>query len=98
MNNGQLATSLPICYELMAEHRAIGDHSHVVDDLLALSTHYGAMGDLEQSLSFCREAYQLATDKQLGGKQKYCATILASTLSDSGLYAEAIAFSFQGEF
>lgn len=82
----------------MVEHRAIGDHSHVVDDLLALSTHYDAMGDLEQSLSFCREAYQLATDKQLGGKQKYCATILASTLSDSGLYAEAIAFSFQGEF
>lgn len=95
MNSGQLATSLPICYELMAECRVIGDHSGVVDNLLALSAHYGAMGDFEQSLSFCREAYQLTIDKQLGGKQKYCATILASTLSNSGRYAEAIVFSKQ---
>lgn len=95
MNNGQLAASLPICYELMAEHRVTGDHSHVVDDLLALSAHYGAMGDFEQSLSFCKEAYQLALDKQLTDKRKKCAVTLINRFFDSGRYAEAIALSKQ---
>lgn len=95
MNNGQLAASLPICYELMAEHRVTGDHSHVVDDLLALSAHYGAMGDFEQSLSFCKEAYQLAIDKQLIDKRKKCAVTLINRFFDSGRYAEAIALSKQ---
>lgn len=93
MNRGQMAESLPICYELMAEHRVIGDHSRVVDDLLLLSAHYSIMKDSEQSLSFCKDAYRLAIDKQLVDKQKYCAVMLVSCLSEFGQYAEAVALS-----
>lgn len=95
MNKGQLAESLPISYELLSEHRAIGDHARVVDDLLTVSTHYSAMGDHKQSLAFCEEAYLLATDKGLVELQKKCALILATSLSDAGLYKKAIACSMQ---
>lgn len=94
-NRGQFAESLPINYELLSEHRIVGDHARVVDDLLTISSHYSAMGDYEQSLAFCKEANQLATDKQLGELQKRSAWMLAVSLSEAGRYAEAIACSME---
>lgn len=93
MSKRQMAESLPIFYELLSEHRAKDEHRLVVDDLLAISAQYNALGDQEKSIAVCKEAYQLAVEKQFGEQREACVKRLINRLFDSGRYAEAIAYA-----
>lgn len=93
LNNGQLAESLSIFYELLSEHRAKDEHRLVIEDLLAISTHYNTLGDQAKSITVCKEAYQLAAEKQFDELRETCVRNLINNLFDSGRYAEAIAYA-----
>lgn len=93
MSKRQMAESLPIFYELLSEHRAKDEHRLVIDDLLAISVQYNALGDQEKSIAVCKEAYQLAVEKQFGELRKACVGNLINNLFDSGWYAEAVAYT-----
>lgn len=89
-NLADLERSLSVYFELLAEHRAANEPALVIEDLSGIAPILVGLGDYEQALSLCKEAYQLAVDHQLLELQKECSRNLVFALYDLGQYAEVI--------
>ncbi len=84
--------SISILYNLLNEHRKVGNVVLIIEDLCSIANMFTRLQDWEKGLEVYKDAYQLSVDNNFLKQQVLCLQFIIYLSYDLGLYEEAILY------
>lgn len=81
---------ISILYNLLNEHREIGNAMLIIEDLCSIANMFARLQDWEKGLEVYKDAYQLSVDNKFLKQQVLCLQFIIYLSYNLGLYEEAI--------
>lgn len=82
--------SISILYNLLNEHREVGNATLIIEDLCSIANMFARLQDWEKGLEVYKDAYQLSVDNKFLKQQVLCLQFIIYLSYNLGLYEEAI--------